>query len=59
MGVDLQILATVSFKVSFAQLKSLQNLGYWRVGVDVFLNYVIKMGGEGMLRAENGFFRNV
>lgn len=36
---------------SFAQLKCVQDLGYWGEGSDVFLNYGMGVGGEGMLSA--------
>lgn len=57
--MDLKYLSLCLLRSHFAQLKCLQNLGYWRVGVDIFLNYGMGVGGEGMKSAENGFFRNV
>ena len=36
---------------SFAQLKRVLDLGYWEEGSDVFLNYGMGVGGEGMLSA--------
>ena len=36
---------------SFAQLKRVLDLGYWEEGSDVFLNYGMGAGGEGMLSA--------
>lgn len=40
---------------SFAQLKCVLDLGYWGEGSDVFLNYGMGVGGEGMLSAVKMF----